>query len=110
MVKLRGAYEAVSGLQGGYESRDYTELGAEATINFPAFHVSVSYPTTFKRKIRATTEFGVQYNYQIRPEFTRIVASAGWSYKWGLQRQRSQHRIDLLDINYLYMPCIDPGV
>lgn len=43
----------------------------------------------------------------MRPEFTRIVASAGWSYKWGVQQQRSQHRIDLLDINYLYMPSID---
>ena len=62
----------------------------------------------FKRKIRATTEFGLQYNYQMRPEFTRIVASGSWSYKWGLQRQRSQHRIDLLDINYLYMPWIEP--
>ena len=50
---------------------------------------------------------GCNYNYQIRPEFTRIVASAGWSYKWGVQQRRSQHRIDLLDINYLYMPSID---
>lgn len=25
----------------------------------------------------------------------------------GVQQQRSQHRIDLLDINYLYMPSID---
>ena len=34
------------------------------------------------------------------------MASGSWSYKWGLQRQRAQHRIDLLDINYLYMPWI----
>lgn len=47
----------------------------------------------------------MQYNYQMRPEFSRIVASANWSYKWGINR-RSQHRIDLLDINYLYMPSI----
>lgn len=105
MIKLRGAYEAVSGLQSGYNHEDYTELGAEATINFPRF-LFPFLSNDFRRKIRATTEFGVQYNYQIRPEFSRIIASASWSYKWGLQRQRAQHRIDLLDINYLYMPSI----
>ena len=107
LFKLRGAYEAVSGLQSSL-NQDYIELGAEATINFPRF----MFPFVsgdFKRRTRATTEFGLQYNYQMRPEFTRIVASAGWSYKWGVQQQRSQHRIDLLDINYLYMPGIDPG-
>lgn len=108
MIKLRGAYEAVSGLQGsGAHNQNYTELGAETTINFPRFMFPFL-SNDFKRRIRATTEFGLQYSYQMRPEFTRIVASAGWSYKWGVQRQRSQHRIDLLDINYLYMPWIDP--
>ncbi|MBR6433604.1 MAG: BamA/TamA family outer membrane protein, partial [Bacteroides sp.] len=105
MLKLRGAYEAVSGLQDDL-NQNYIELGAEATINFPRFMFPFI-SNDFKRRIRATTEFGLQYNYQMRPEFTRIVASAGWSYKWGMQQQRSQHRIDLLDINYLYMPWID---
>lgn len=107
MFKVRGAYEAVSGLQSGQKNQNYTEFGAETTINFPRFMFPFI-SNDSKRRIRATTEFGLQYNYQIRPEFTRIVASAGWSYKWGLQRRRSQHRIDLLDINYLYMPWIDP--
>lgn len=107
MLRLRGAYEAVSGLQSGL-NQNYIELGAEATINFPRFMFPFI-SNDFKRKIRATTEFGLQYNYQMRPEFTRIVASAGWSYKWGIQQQRSQHRFDLLDINYLYMPWIDRG-
>ena len=105
LVKLRGAYEAVSGL--GYKNDNYTELGVETSINFPRFMFPFI-SNDFKRRIRATTEFGLQYNYQMRPEFTRIVASGSWSYKWGLQRQRSQQRIDLLDINYLYMPWIEP--
>ena len=37
MLKLRGAYEAVSGLQGTGYNQNYIELGAEATINFPRF-------------------------------------------------------------------------
>ena len=108
-IKLRGAYEAISGLQSGYSHENYTELGAEATINFPRFMFPFL-SSDFKRRVRATTEFSLQYNYQLRPEFTRIVASAGWSYRWGnLQQRRSQHRIDLMDINYLYMPWIDPS-
>ncbi|WP_291528004.1 BamA/TamA family outer membrane protein [Bacteroides sp. UBA939] len=106
LIKVRGAYEAVSGLGMGYKNDNYTELGVETSINFPRFMFPFL-SNDFRRRIRATTEFGLQYNYQMRPEFTRIVASASWSYKWGLQRQRSQHRIDLLDVNYLYMPWIN---
>lgn len=107
MVRLRGAYEAVSGLQGSYRNENYIEWGAETTLNFPRF-LFPFLSNRYKRTIRANTEFGLQYSYQLRPEFTRIVASGSWSYKWGLQRRRVQHRIDLLDINYLYMPWIDP--
>ncbi|MFR2071730.1 MAG: BamA/TamA family outer membrane protein, partial [Bacteroides nordii] len=74
------------------------------SINFPSF-LFPFLNSDFKRKIRATTEFGLQYSYQLRPEFSRTVASASWSYKW-TQRQRAQHRIDLIDIGYLYLPWI----
>lgn len=105
MVKVRGAYEAVSGLQGNYRNEDYTELGIETTINFPRFMFPFL-SNDFRRKIRANTEFGLLYNYQFRPEFTRIVASASWGYRWGLQQSNVQHRVDLIDVNYLYMPWI----
>ena len=82
------------------------EFGAETSINFPNF-LFPFLSSNFKRKIRATTEFGLQYNYQLRPEFSRTVASASWSYKW-TQRVRNQHRFDLLDIGYLYLPWISP--
>ena len=104
MVKFRGAYEAISGLQPGYKNHNYTEYGVETSINFPSF-LFPFLNSDFKRKIKATTEFGLQYSYQLRPEFSRTVASASWSYKW-TQRQRAQHRIDLIDIGYLYLPWI----
>lgn len=106
MLKVRGAYEAISSLQSSYANDNYKEMGVEASINFPRFMFPFL-SSDYRRKIRATTEFNIQYNSQLRPEFTRIVASAGWGYRWGnLQRQRSQHRIDLIDVNYLYMPKI----
>lgn len=104
MIKFRGAYEAISGLGIGYKNHNYTEYGIETSINFPNF-LFPFLSSDFKRKIRATTEFGLQYNYQLRPEFSRTIASASWSYKW-LQKQKIQHRIDLLDISYLYLPWI----
>lgn len=104
-LKFRGAYEAISELQQGYNNDDYKEFGVESSINFPSF-LFPFLSTNFKRNIRATTEFGLQYSHQIRPEFTRTVASASWSYKWNQQMQRAQHRFDLIDVNFLYMPWI----
>lgn len=104
MVKFRGAYEAITGLQGDYRNNNYLEYGVETSVNFPNF-LFPFLSSDFKRKIRATTELGLQYNYQVRPEFSRTIASASWSYKWA-QRQRIQHRIDLIDISYLYLPWI----
>ena len=102
-LKLRGAYEAITGLQ-GYNNDNYTEYGVEASLNFPSFMFPFL-SSDFKRKIRATSEVGVQFNSQIRPEFSRRIASASWSYKW-TQRQKAQHKFDLIDINYIYMPWI----
>lgn len=106
-VKVRGAYEALSGLQGQYKNESYTEFGAEASLDFPRF-VFPFLSHNFKHRIRANSTFNLQYSYQLRPEFKRIIASTGWGYKWGFQHQHSRHQIDLLDISYLYMPWIDP--
>jgi outer membrane protein assembly factor BamA len=101
-MKVRGAYEAITGLQEGYENDDYKEYGVEASLNFPEFKFPFL-SSDFKRKIRATSEVGMNFNSQIRPEFTRTLASASWSYKW-VDNKRSQHRFDLLNINYIYVP------
>ena len=101
-MKVRGAYEAITGLQEGYENDDYKEYGIEASLNFPEFKFPFL-SSDFKRKIRATSEVGMNFNSQIRPEFIRTLASASWSYKW-VDNKRSQHRFDLLNINYIYVP------
>ena len=101
-MKVRGAYEAITGLQEGYENDDYKEYGIEASLNFPEFKFPFL-STDFKRKIRATSEVGMSFNSQNRPEFTRTLASASWGYRW-VDRKSSQHRFDLLDVNYIYVP------
>ena len=104
MFKIRGAYEAITGLE-GYEGNNYVELGAEATLGFPAFllpYVKREWGT----KHYASSEISLQYNLQNRPEFQRRVLTAAWRYKWSSQNQRVQHRYDLLEVNYVYMPWI----
>lgn len=103
MIKLRGAYEAITGLKGGYASDNYTEYGIESNLNFPEFMFPFL-SSSFKNKIRATSELGIKFSSQIRPEFSRTSASASWSYRWS--RLRNIHRFDLIDINYIYMPKI----
>ncbi len=101
--KVRGAYEAVTGLQ-GYSNKNYTEYGVELSINFPRF-LFPFLSSEFRKRSRATSEIDVQFNSQDRPEFSRRVASVSWSYKW-TSKQNIQHKVDLVDINYVYMPWI----
>jgi outer membrane translocation and assembly module TamA len=101
-LKFRGAYEAVTGL--GIEdnvNNRYTEYAIEGKLNFPEFKFPFL-SSNFKRRIKATSEVGLKFSPQIRPEFSRTLASASWSYKWS-SHQGTQHRFDLLDINYVYM-------
>ncbi len=102
-LKFRGAYEAITGLE-GYSNNGYYETGAEATLNFPRF-IAPFISKDYRRRSTASTEFGFRFNYQLRPEFSRTVFSSSWSYKWN-QRQRIQNRFDLLDISYIYLPWI----
>ena len=102
-LKLRGAYEAVSGLE-GYANSNYVEYGVESSINFPEFMFPFL-SSDFKRRVRATSEVSVKFNSQVRPEFERTLASAAWSYRWS-RRGKATHRFDVLDINYVYMPYI----
>ena len=103
-LKLRGAYEGITGLE-GYEGHNYTELGGEVRLGFPGFllpFVSREFGATHY----ATSEIALQYNMQNRPEFRRRVLTAAWRYRWQSYTQKVLHRFDLLEVNYIYMPWI----
>lgn len=102
MFKVRGAYESITGLQEGYDDGTYKEWGLESSLNFPEFKFPFL-SSEFKKRIKASSEVGVKYNSQVRPEFTRTLAAASWSYRWQDSR-RAHHRFDLLDVNYIYVP------
>jgi outer membrane protein assembly factor BamA len=104
--KLRGAYEAVTGLQ-GYSGENYVEYGAEAGLSFPRFMFPFL-SREVKRRVAATSELSLRFNAQKRPEFSRRVASVTWGYKWESRDKKSQHTVDLVNFDYVYMPWISP--
>lgn len=103
-VKLRGAYEAITGLE-GYQNQDYMEYSIESKLQFPSF-VCPFLSRDFKRRSSASSEFSVSYNMQNRPEFHRRVFSGGLRYRWTDARQKHQYKLDVIDLNYVYMPWI----
>lgn len=103
-LKLRGAFEAIKGLE-GYADANYLEYGGELSIRVPRFMMPLS--DAVRRRVRANTEFSLGFNSQDRPEFHRRVWSGTWNYQWSpLQDTRLRHHLDLFSLNYLYMPWI----
>ncbi len=103
-LKVRGAYEAIKGLD-GYDAQNYIEYSFEASLEFPNLMVPwVS--RDFRKRTVATSEISLMYDTQDRPEFHRRVVTGVWRYRWQAADRRRQHRIDLIDLNYVFMPWI----
>ncbi|MBO5707350.1 MAG: BamA/TamA family outer membrane protein [Bacteroidaceae bacterium] len=103
-LKLRTAFEAIRGLE-GYADQNYFEYGIDAGMQFPDF-IFPFLSRDFRRKSKASTEFNLTYASQDRPEFHRRVLTGAWKYRWGGANGKEQHRFDLLDVNYVFMPWI----
>lgn len=103
-VKLRGAFEAIKGLD-GYDDQNYVEYSAEVSLKFPDF-LFPFLSKQFRRLSKATSEVSLMYDSQNRPEFHRRVLSGTWRYRWLGRNPRIHNRIDLIDLNYVYMPWI----
>lgn len=102
-TKIRGAYEALNGDIGGLLHNRYMEYGLEAGLNFPKFKAPFL-KDRFKRRIMATTELNLSMNYQERPEYTRIISTLGWSYRWSERNRNRRHTFTPIDVNYVYLP------
>ena len=103
-IQLRGAYEAIRGLE-GYSNQDFVEYSLETRLQFPRFIVPFL-SRQDRHYFNATSEVSLLYDLQNRPEFHRRVVSAAWRYKWQQQNRRRQYQLDMLDLNYVFMPWI----
>ena len=103
-VKLRGAFEAIKGLE-GYSDQNYLEYSVEADLNFPEFKFPFL-QRSFRQAVKAQSIASLMYDLQDRPEFHRRVLTAAWRYRWNRFNRQRQHRVDLIDLNYVFMPWI----
>lgn len=105
--KVRGAYEAITGLE-GYNDENYVEYSAEASLRLPAFRLPFGKKARW-HGARLTSDVRLLYNSQNRPEFHRRMLTGDWAYRWyNKQRPGLNHRLDLLSLNYIFMPWISP--
>ena len=103
--QLRGAYEAITGLE-GYQNKNYIEYNMEARLLFPKA-IMPFHSKRMKRQNNSMSELMLSYNMENRPEFHRRMFTSAWRYYWsGLKK--TTFRFDLVDINYIHMPWISP--
>lgn len=103
-IELRGAFEAIKGLE-GYNNDNFEEYSAQASLTFPRF-IAPFLARSFRRRVNATSEVSMLYDLQNRPEYHRRVLSVAWRYKWNDSRHHDKYQLDLLDLNYIFMPWI----
>lgn len=103
-LELRGAYENIKGLE-GYSNEDFLEYSVEAKLQFPRF-IAPFIPMPFIKRTNASSEVSLMYDLQNRPEYHRRVLSLAWKYKWNHTNHHDRYWIDLLDLNYVFMPWI----
>jgi outer membrane protein assembly factor BamA len=102
-VKFKASYESLSGDLSGLINDNYSEYSGDVGITFPKFKM-LFLRDSFKRRIQASTEFMTSFNYQERPEYTRIIAGAGWKYIWSERNNQMRHTFNLIDLSYVYLP------
>ncbi len=109
-TKFRASYESLSGDLSGLINDNYSEYSGEVGITFPKFKFPFL-KKKFKQRVLATTEFLTTFNYQERPEYTRVIAGAGWKYHWSNTRHntRTRHTFNLIDVSYVYLPNSQVG-
>ncbi len=103
-LKVRGAYEAIKGLD-GYDAQNYIEYSVETSLVFPDLMIPMV-SRDYRKRVVSTSEISLMYDSQDRPEFHRRVVTGVWRYRWSTDNRRRQHRIDLIDLNYVFMPWI----
>ena len=102
-VKFKASYESLSGDLSGLNNDNYSEYSGDVGITFPKFKMPFL-RENFKRRIQASTEFMASFNYQERPEYTRVIAGAGWKYIWSERNNQMRHTFNLIDLSYVYLP------
>ena len=102
-AKAKVSYESISGDIAGLINNNYSEYSTELGLTFPKF-MAPFLRRSFKQKIQASTAFTVNFDYQARPEYTRVIAGGGWRYQWTERSRRMAHTLTLVDVSVISVP------
>jgi len=104
-LKFRTAYQPMGNLV-DLLSNNSLDLSGEVSVQFPKFMFPFL-SDDVKKRIRASTELSVSYNYETNPYYSRTVAGSALKYIWvtgSLNNER--YGFDLIDASYVYLPRI----
>ncbi len=102
-AKAKVTYESIKGNISGLINDNYSEYSTELGLTFPKFMFPFL-KQSFKRKIQASTAFTVNFDYQARPEYTRVIAGGAWRYQWTERTRRMAHTLTLFDLSVISVP------
>lgn len=102
-AKAKVSYESISGNLSGLINNNYSEYSTELGLTFPKFMAPLL-KRSFKRKIQASTAFTLNFDYQARPEYTRVIAGGAWRYQWTERSRRMAHTLTLFDVSVISVP------
>jgi len=103
-IQLKGAYEFVSGSsETNSINPNYYELGILPSLTFSKLHLPFL-GAYLQNNYNTQTQYSLGYNIQNRPEYSRNFFNFKWQFNWSDRNKRVTHTVNLLDINYIFMP------
>lgn len=103
-VKLSGALQAQKTVVGeDTKERLYNtiEYGTEANLHIPKFIVPFDIDK-FEKKYKPNTNFNIAYNYQNRPDYTRVLTTGIFGYNWKGSKIGT-HRFNPVELNTILL-------
>lgn len=100
-IKLKGALEVQQISVETNKTFNTKEIGPEVSFSIPRFLLPFA-PKCYLQKSNPKTTITAVFNYQQRPDYTRIVATAAYSYIWKPTRFL-QYFYTPVDINYVWI-------
>ncbi len=101
-IRLRGAYEFVSGNANSALTHNFYEAGATVGLTFPNIHLPFVRDFV-KQRLNIKTIYEVGFNIQERREYTRNFFNISWKNQWTNNRRTLNQTLALIDINYVMM-------
>ncbi len=105
-VKLKGGIEAQTAISGENNNIlipfNSKEIGVESSLRIPIFLLPFRV-NNFVRHNAPKTILSFAYNYQIRPDYEKIIGTGGFGYLWKSIKYL-RHRFNIIEVSAIKVP------